>query len=146
MATAQPTHTTETMQDRQKSRQEKEARAAGQLPPEVDVKTGSMINPHNPEFITKRPWYLGGNDEGPSLDHQASQKAESERLELSLQKADQLVELERQKLKDFQRRNKFKVGMWVEALPKNRRPYRTQKSSPLPYLSNYPDRQKRNRV
>ena len=124
MATAQPTHTTETMQDRQKSRQEKEARAAGQLPPEVDVKTGSMINPHNPEFITKRPWYLGGNDEGPSLDHQASQKAESERLELSLQKADQLVELERQKLKDFQRRNKFKVGMWVEALPKNRRPYR----------------------
>jgi pre-mRNA-processing factor SLU7 len=124
MATAQPTHTTETMSDRQKSRQEQEARASGQLPPEVDVKTGSMINPHNPEFITKRPWYLGGNDEGPSLDHQASQKDDSERLELSLQQADRLVDLERQKLKEARKKLKFRVGMWVEALQKNRRPYR----------------------
>ena len=124
MATTQPTHTTETMSDRQKSRQEQEARASGQLPPEVDVKTGSMINPHNPEFITKRPWYLGGNDEGPSLDHQASQKDDSERLELSLQQADRLVDLERQKLKEARKKLKFKVGMWVEALQKNRRPYR----------------------
>jgi len=109
--------------DRQKSRQEAEARASGQLPPEVDVKTGSMINPHNPEFITKRPWYLGGNDEGPSLDHQASQKNDSERLELSLQQADQLVDLERRKLKEARKRNKFQVGMWVEGLKKNRKPY-----------------------
>ena len=123
MSSAQPTHQTETVQDRQKSRQEAEARASGQLPPEVDVKTGSMINPHNPEFITKRPWYLGGNDEGPSLDHQASQKNDSERLELSLQQADQLVELERKKLKDARKRNKFQVGMWVEGLKKNRKPY-----------------------
>eukprot|EP00979_Chaetoceros_neogracilis_P012442 scaffold3310_cov283-Chaetoceros_neogracile.AAC.24 len=123
MASAQPTHQTETVSDRHKSRQEKEARASGQLPPEVDVKTGSMINPHNPEFITKRPWYLGGNDEGPSLDHQASQKNDSERLELSLQQADQLVEIERKKLKQARKQNKFQVGMWVEALKKNRKPY-----------------------
>jgi hypothetical protein len=25
----------------------------------MDVESGAMINPHNPEFITKRPWYLG---------------------------------------------------------------------------------------
>jgi len=122
-SSAQPTHQTETVSDRHKSRQEKEARASGQLPPEVDVKTGSMINPHNPEFITKRPWYLGGNDEGPSLDHQASQKNDSERLELSLQQADQLVEIERTKLKQARKRNKLHVGMWVEALKKNKRPY-----------------------
>lgn len=124
MSTSQPTHQTETISDRQKARQEAEARASGQLPPEVDVKTGSMINPHNPEFITKRPWYLGGNDEGPSLDHQASQKADSERLELSLQRADELVELERRRLKEARKRHKFRVGMWVEALKKNRKPYR----------------------
>jgi hypothetical protein len=41
-----------------------------------------MINPHNPEFITKRPWYLGGADTGPSLDHQADQRLESERIDI----------------------------------------------------------------
>jgi pre-mRNA-processing factor SLU7 len=124
MSTSQPTHQTETIADRQKSRQNAEARAAGQIPPEVDVKTGSMINPHNPEFITKRPWYLGNNDEGPSLDHQNSQKKDEERLELSLQQADQLVEIERQKLKEARKKSKFKVGMWVECLKKNKKPYR----------------------
>ncbi len=123
MSATVPSHTTETLADRQKSRAEHEARASGQLPPEVDVKTGSMINPHNPEFITKRPWYLGGGDEGPSLDHQASQKTQEEKLELSLQEADVLVERERKKLKDAKKNNKFKVGMWVEALKKNRKPY-----------------------
>ena len=116
-------HQTQTISDRFKSREEQAARASGQLPPEVDVKTGSMINPHNPEFITKRPWYLGGNDEGPSLDHQATQKDESERLELSLKEADRLVQLERQKLKVAKREQKFKVGMWVEALKRNKRPF-----------------------
>ncbi|KAF4751347.1 mRNA splicing protein, partial [Perkinsus olseni] len=36
---------------------------------EVDVNTGKMINPHNPQFITKAPWYLEQN-QGPSLSHQ----------------------------------------------------------------------------
>eukprot|EP00551_Chaetoceros_affinis_P004233 CAMPEP_0203663270 /NCGR_PEP_ID=MMETSP0090-20130426/914_1 /ASSEMBLY_ACC=CAM_ASM_001088 /TAXON_ID=426623 /ORGANISM="Chaetoceros affinis, Strain CCMP159" /LENGTH=617 /DNA_ID=CAMNT_0050526155 /DNA_START=241 /DNA_END=2094 /DNA_ORIENTATION=+ len=83
-----------------------------------------MINPHNPEFITKRPWYLGGDAaDGPSLDHQANQKDESERLELSLAAAEKLVEEERKKLKKAKKGNKFCVGMWVEAMKKNRRPY-----------------------
>lgn len=120
--TAPPTHTTQTVSDRFKSREEQAARASGQLPPEVDVKTGSMINPHNPSFITDRPWYLG-DEQGPSLDHQAAQKDESERLELSLKEADRLVELERQKLKEARKLNKFKVGMWVEAMKKSRKPY-----------------------
>lgn len=34
------------------------------------------------------------------------------------------MDLERHKLKEAKKRNKFQVGMWVEALQKNRRPYR----------------------
>lgn len=50
-----------------KEAQLREARAAGQAAPEVDDATGKMINPHNPEFITKAPWYL--NQGKPSLKH-----------------------------------------------------------------------------
>lgn len=46
-------------------------RQAGTLPPEQD-EDGNMINPHNPDYITKRPWYLGNS--GPSLKHQNVQK------------------------------------------------------------------------
>jgi len=119
-STGAPTHVTETLQDRIKSREMATARQSGAVAPEVDVKTGSMINPHNPEFITARPWYLGGG-EGPSLDHQADQRTESETLELSLQAADQLVKQQRASLKQQQR---YKVGMWVESLKKNRKPWR----------------------
>ncbi len=110
--------------DRKSQKDQAALRASGQLPPEVDVKTGSMINPHNPEFITKRPWYLGNNDEGPSLDHQATQKEESERLELSLKQAELLVEEERRKFRTTKKEHRFKVGMWVEAKKKNQMPYR----------------------
>ena len=83
-----------------------------------------MINPHNPEFITKRPWYLGGGDAGPSLDHQADQRAEEDKVELSLTSADALLKNERERLRSDRKRGRLRLGMWVEALRKGRRPYR----------------------
>lgn len=118
-----PTHVTETLNDRRKTRELAEARQNGAVAPEVDVKTGTMINPHNPEFITRRPWYLGGNDEGPSLDHQADQRTEADRVELSMASADKLVQENRDKLKHSNRSGKLRKGMWVEALKKNKKPY-----------------------
>jgi pre-mRNA-processing factor SLU7 len=49
---------------------------------------GKMINPHNPEFLTKVPWYLG-NNQGPSLKHHNIQKKDHI---LSLNEAEQLIE------------------------------------------------------
>mmetsp|Transcript_17393 Transcript_17393/g.26391 ORF Transcript_17393/g.26391 Transcript_17393/m.26391 type:complete len:634 (-) Transcript_17393:2380-4281(-) len=124
MSSSQPLHTTESIADRKKSRELAEARQSGAVAPEVDVKTGAMINPHNPEFITKRPWYLGGGDTGPSLDHQGDQRLENERVELSLSSADKLLHLEQKRLKEKQRKGKYEVGMWVEGLKKGKLPYR----------------------
>ncbi|KAG2770251.1 hypothetical protein JG687_00010464 [Phytophthora cactorum] len=56
--------------DFKKKREIEEARKNGTLPPEQDA-DGNLINPHNPEYISKRPWYLG--DSGPSLKHQTLQ-------------------------------------------------------------------------
>jgi len=118
-------------------------------PPEMDVKTGAMINPHNPEFITKKPWYLaegGDGVDGPTLDHQADQRREEDREGITLSEADRLVKeererikrkLEKQKLKEKSRKKKqrgrnlddevdtdlFEIGMWIEALRKNKKPY-----------------------
>mmetsp|Transcript_23039 Transcript_23039/g.32457 ORF Transcript_23039/g.32457 Transcript_23039/m.32457 type:complete len:736 (+) Transcript_23039:369-2576(+) len=117
-------HVTESISDRKKSRELQQARQSGTAAPEVDVKTGAMINPHNPEFITKRPWYLGGGeDHGPSLDHQADQRTESEKLELSVSNADKLVRMQREERRLARNANRFKVGMWAESLKKGRRPY-----------------------
>mmetsp|Transcript_8287 Transcript_8287/g.9744 ORF Transcript_8287/g.9744 Transcript_8287/m.9744 type:complete len:669 (-) Transcript_8287:193-2199(-) len=124
-AVAKPTHVTETMGDRRKQRELAEARQSGSAAPEIDVKTGSMINPHNPEFITRRPWYLGGNDEGPSLDHQADQRSAYERLELSIASADGVVRNQRLQTKVLLQKglDGLKVGLWVESLKRNRKPY-----------------------
>lgn len=114
---------TETVKDRKKSRELAEARQSGAVAPAVDIKTGSMINPHNPEFLTKRPWYLG-QGEGPSLDHQVEREVQEE---LTLQQADRL--LRQKRLEEKQRRSKgqFQVNTWVEALKNNKRPYRISK-------------------
>lgn len=120
---SKPTHVAESVSDRKKNRELAEARQSGTVAPEVDVKTGSMINPHNPEFITRRPWYLGGGDSGPSLDHQADQRAEEDRVGLSLASADHLIREERRRVKDDVKAKNLRLGMWVEALKKNRRPY-----------------------
>lgn len=70
--------------DFKRKRELDEARKNGTLPPEQDA-DGNLINPHNPEYISKRPWYLG--DSGPSLTHQSLQnKAQL----LSLHEADEL--------------------------------------------------------
>lgn len=112
-------HVTESVSDRKKKRELAEARQSGTAAPEVDVKTGNMINPHNPEFITKRPWYLGSSEvSGPSLDHQTTSLVDKERnVELSVSAADQLVRDLRKKKK------KWKVGLWVEAKRNNQYPY-----------------------
>ena len=134
--------------ERRAQRELAEARASGNAPPEVDVKTGAMINPHNPEFITKKPWYLaeggsggGGGDSGPTLDHQADQRREEDKKTISLAEADAMVMRERERIKEKLRRQRqklrggrrgdddggdgdlFEAGMWIEALKKNKRPY-----------------------
>ncbi|TMW61099.1 hypothetical protein Poli38472_013562 [Pythium oligandrum] len=71
-----------------KKREIEEARKNGTLPPEQDA-DGNLINPHNPEYLTKRPWYLLGSaeDAGPSLKHQTLQ---NESHVLSIHEADDL--------------------------------------------------------
>ena len=107
--------------ERQQELKLQQARQSGQAPPAVDSKTNAIINPHNPEFITKRPWYLGGGDAGPSLEHQADQRLEEDQLELSLSAADALLQQARH---DNERSTIMTQGMWVEALKHNQLPYR----------------------
>lgn len=119
------THVTESIADRRKNRELAEARQAGNAAPEVDVKTGAIINPHNPEFITRRPWYLGGSDGGPSLDHQADQRALGDRLGVTLAASDYIVKQQRAKTKELYQLGfqALQPGMWLEGLKKNRKPY-----------------------
>ncbi|KAL7518029.1 hypothetical protein ACHAWX_002892 [Stephanocyclus meneghinianus] len=137
----------ETPSNRRSEKELAQARAAGSAPPAIDIKTGAMINPHNPEFITRKPWYLtegDGADGGPSLDHQTDQRREEDRIGISLVEAERLVreerervkrKLETQRAKDAERRKRrfrtdededldlFELGMWIEALKKNKKPY-----------------------
>eukprot|EP00539_Tryblionella_compressa_P001031 CAMPEP_0178742114 /NCGR_PEP_ID=MMETSP0744-20121128/5505_1 /TAXON_ID=913974 /ORGANISM="Nitzschia punctata, Strain CCMP561" /LENGTH=648 /DNA_ID=CAMNT_0020395041 /DNA_START=309 /DNA_END=2256 /DNA_ORIENTATION=- len=121
---SKPSHVTESVADRKAARELAEARASGTVAPQVDVTTNKIINPHNPEFITKRPWYLGNKDEGPSLDHQTLDPNASDRQTLTMASADELVRKERQLEKEKRKRGQFEVGMWVEALKNNKGPYR----------------------
>jgi pre-mRNA-processing factor SLU7 len=121
---SKPLHVTESIADRKAAREIAEARQSGTVAPQVDVKTNAIINPHNPEFITKRPWYLGNNDEGPSLDHQTLDPNASDRHIMTMTSADQLIKQERLKEKEKRQRGQLEVGMWVEALKQNKGPYR----------------------
>lgn len=53
--------------------------------PKLD-QDGKMINPHNPDFITKVPWYLGNQE--PTLKHHSIQKHDNL---LSLSDTDRLI-------------------------------------------------------
>lgn len=123
-STSKPLHVTESIADRKAAREIAEARQSGTVAPQVDVKTNAIINPHNPEFITKRPWYLGNNDEGPSLDHQTLDPNASDRQVLTMASADQLIKQERLKEKEKRKKGQFEEGMWVEAMKNNKGPYR----------------------
>ena len=106
--------------DKRKQREIDEARKAGTLPPEMDVESGKLINPHNPEFITKRPWYLG--ESGPSLNHQeAADKTET----LTVTQTDEIAaaarKLQRQQAAAGDSARPV-VGQWVEAKYRGKAP------------------------
>lgn len=87
---------------------------------------GTLINPHNPEFLTKKPWYLtgDGNSAAPTLDHQTDQRPDKQKVVLSLTASEQLLQDHRRKERENQIKNAFVVGQWVEALKKGKLPYR----------------------
>lgn len=60
--------------------------AAHRPPTPPWTNSGKLINPHNPEYITKRPWYLG--ESGPSLNHHAKQRSDAT---LGLQEAEEIL-------------------------------------------------------
>ena len=72
-----------TFKQRQEDAKKKQS---GEMAPDVD-QDGKIINPHNPDFITRVPWYLG--DSGPTLKHHNIQKSDHF---LSLSEADQLIQ------------------------------------------------------
>lgn len=76
----------------------------GELPPDVD-QDGKMINPHNPDFITKVPWYLG--DSGPTLRHHSVQKSNAV---LSMAETDALVQQKAQRNATAERALVFRKG------------------------------------
>lgn len=96
--------------DNFKQRQEDaKKKQTGDLPPDMDEQTGLMINPHNPDYITKVPWYLGNS--GPTLKHHNLQKSNHE---LSLTEADQLfamkVQAQKEALQSSGTVTKFRKG------------------------------------
>ncbi|GKY91067.1 hypothetical protein MPSEU_000079500 [Mayamaea pseudoterrestris] len=115
------TTTNESLLDRRQQQQLHEARQSGAVAPAVDSSTGQIINPHNPEFLTKKPWYLGQGAAQPTLEHQ---QGLVELNEVSLTAAEAALERDRlQQKKDLVEGNFYK-GQWVEALKRSKTPYR----------------------
>lgn len=80
---------------------------SGEMAPDLD-QDGKMINPHNPDFITKVPWYLGNS--GPTLKHHNIQKSDHF---LSLSESDQIINQKLQSQRsilDNQTQKTFKKG------------------------------------
>jgi pre-mRNA-processing factor SLU7 len=84
------------VKDFKKRKEESAKKQSGEMAPDVD-QDGKMINPHNPDFITKVPWYLGNNS-GPTLKHHSIQKADHF---LSMNEADELISLKNQKQREL---------------------------------------------
>lgn len=87
----------------------------------------AIVNPHNPEFITKKPWYLGDSTDGPTLEHQSVQSTLYKKTPVSLAASEALVQQQRlaaaKLLHQQDNHQKFTKGQWVEALKKNKLPY-----------------------
>ena len=89
----------ETYKKRQEDAKKKQL---GELPPDLD-EDGKMINPHNPDFITKVPWYLG--ESGPTLKHHNVQQLNTI---LNLNETENLILKKREKQKELKREKTIK--------------------------------------
>ena len=58
-----------TREDFRKAKELEELRKTGAAPPELDEE-GRMINPHVPQYISRRPWYVEDSKSMPGLKHQ----------------------------------------------------------------------------
>jgi pre-mRNA-processing factor SLU7 len=56
-------------EDYKKAKELEELRKSGSAPPELDEE-GKMINPHVPQYISVRPWYVNDSVNRPGLKHQ----------------------------------------------------------------------------
>lgn len=83
---------TSSFEQLRKQKEDAKKKQSGELAPDVDIESGKIINPHNPEFITKVPWYLGNNN-GPTLTHHNVQKTDHY---LTLNETEQLIEIKTQ--------------------------------------------------
>eukprot|EP00635_Sarcinochrysidales_sp_CCMP3193_P011695 CAMPEP_0118915480 /NCGR_PEP_ID=MMETSP1166-20130328/15638_1 /TAXON_ID=1104430 /ORGANISM="Chrysoreinhardia sp, Strain CCMP3193" /LENGTH=624 /DNA_ID=CAMNT_0006855179 /DNA_START=1 /DNA_END=1875 /DNA_ORIENTATION=+ len=99
---------------RRREKELKQQRESGALPPQMDVATNKPINPHNPEFLTKRPWYLG--ESGPSLTHHGKQKKDRAHV-VSMAEADDHALQQRRKA------TAIPLGTWIEAMYRGKTPY-----------------------
>ena len=98
--------------------------AAGANNPQGGSSGGGIVNPHNPEFLTKKPWYLGGEEsQEPTLEHQSKGNSQKQQ-QFSLQASEALLQSQREAERELATKQKFVPGQWVEALKKNKLPYR----------------------